>query len=303
MRSIAVILAAYNGSIWIQEQIASIFAQEGVDVTLFVSVDKSSDGTEGLVDDLASRDNRIVVLPHGQHFGGAAPNFYRLIKDIDFADFDYIALADQDDIWLNNKLSRACDVLTAASADAYSSNATAFWSDGRQLLINKSQSQAKWDFLFEAAGPGCTYVLSRKLVIEIQKKLMLKWGEVQSIGLHDWLFYAYARANGYQWVIDDFSAILYRQHAHNQVGVNAGLKAFLHRFNKVINGWGFSQASKISQLVGLANHPFVKHWSDCSRSGLLYLGLHFYQCRRRFRDKVFFFFSCLLLSVLGKRKQ
>ena len=193
-------------------------------------------------------------------------------------------------------------MLATASADAYSSNATAFWSDGRQLLIKKSQSQAKWDFLFEAAGPGCTYVLSQKLVIEMQRNLMLKWGEVQSIGLHDWLFYAYARANGYQWVIDDFSGILYRQHAHNQVGVNAGLKAFLHRFNKVISGWGFSQASKISQVVGLANDAFVKRWSHGNRSGLLYLGLHFYQCRRRFRDKVFFFLSCVLLSVLGKRK-
>lgn len=303
MPSIAVILAAYNGSIWIQDQIASIFAQAAVDLTLFVSVDKSIDGTEALVDSLAAKDSRIVILPHGQHFGGAAPNFYRMIKDIDFKDFDYIALADQDDIWLNNKLSRACHVLMSAGADAYSSNATAFWSDGRKMLIKKSQSQTKWDFLFEAAGPGCTYVMSKKLVIEIQKKLMLKWGEVQSVGLHDWLFYAYARGNGYQWIIDDFSGILYRQHAHNQVGVNAGLKAFLHRFNKIINGWGFSQASKISQFVGLANDPFVQRWSQCTRSCFLYLGVHFYQCRRRFWDKVFFFFSCLLLSVLGNREQ
>jgi rhamnosyltransferase len=302
MRAIAVILAAYNGSVWIQEQIASIFAQEGVDVTLFVSVDASNDGTEALVDDLASKDSRIVVLPHGQHFGGAAPNFYRLIKDVNFEAFDYIALADQDDIWLNNKLSRACNLLATAGVDAYSSNAIAFWPDGRQMLIRKSQSQAKWDFLFEAAGPGCTYVFSRKLVIEIQKKLMLEWANVQSIGLHDWLFYAYARANGYPWIIDDFSGILYRQHAHNQVGVNAGLKAFVHRFKKIMSGWGFSQASKISQVVGLANDPFVKQWSHGNRSGLLYLALHFYQCRRRLRDKVLFFFSCVFLSVLGQRK-
>ena len=303
MPSIAVILAAYNGSVWIQEQIKSIFAQEGVDVKLFVSVDASSDGTEALVERLAAEDSRIVVLPHGQRFGGAAPNFYRLVKDVDFSAFDYIALADQDDIWLKNKLSRACDVLAATGADAYSSNATAFWPDGRQMLIKKSQPQVQWDFLFEAAGPGCTYVLSQKLAVEIQKHLMLKWGEVQSVGLHDWLFYAYARANGYRWLIDDFSGILYRQHAHNQVGVNAGLKAFLHRFTKIINGWGFTQASKISHVIGLADDLFVCRWSRGSRTGLLYLGLHSYQCRRRLRDQVFFFFSCVLLSILGKHKQ
>ncbi|WP_047549174.1 glycosyltransferase [Methylotenera sp. G11] len=303
MPSIAVILAAYNGSIWIQEQIASIFAQKDVDVTLFVSVDVSADGTEALVERMAAVDGRIVVLPHGQRFGGAAPNFYRLVRDVDFAAFDYVALADQDDIWLMDKLSRACSVLAAAGADAYSSNATAFWPDGRQMLIRKSQPQVKWDFLFEAAGPGCTYVLSRKLALEIQHHLMSKWDEAQTIGLHDWLFYAYARANGYRWVIDDFSGIRYRQHAHNQVGVNAGLKAFLHRFTKIANGWGFTQAAKIAHMAGVADDPFVSRWANGSRTGLLYLGLHFYQCRRRFRDQVFFLLSCVLLSVLGKRRQ
>jgi len=302
MPSIAVILAAYNGSTWIQEQVESIFAQQGVDVTLFVSVDVSTDGTEALVERMAAADHRIVVLPHGQRFGGAAPNFYRLVRDVDFAAFDYIALADQDDIWLNNKLDRACNVLAAAGADAYSSNATAFWPDGRRMLIKKSQPQVKWDFLFEAAGPGCTYVLSRKLALDIQHCLMSKWDEVQTVGLHDWLFYAYARANGYRWVIDNFSAILYRQHAHNQVGVNAGLKAFLHRFTKVVSGWGFTQAAKIAYMAGVADDPFVSRWSGGSRAGLLCLGLHFYQCRRRHRDQVFFLLSCVLLSILGKRE-
>lgn len=303
MRSIAVILAAYNGSNWIKEQTASILAQVGADVTLFVSVDASSDGTEALVDDLATKDSRIVVLPHGLRFGGAAPNFYRLIKDIDFSTFDFIALADQDDIWLSNKLIHACDVMATTGADAYSSNATAFWPDGRSMLIKKSQPQVKWDFLFEAAGPGCTYVLNRKLTIELQNKLIAKWNDVQHIGLHDWLFYAYARANGYQWIIDDFSGILYRQHAHNQVGVNAGMKAFLHRVTRIINGWGFSQAAKIASVAGLGHDPFVKHWVYGNRMGMLYLGLHFYQCRRRFRDKFFFFFSCVLFSMLGKRER
>lgn len=301
-RSIAVVMAAYNGSTWIQEQIKSIFAQEDVEVTLFISVDISTDGTEALVDALASNNHRIVVLPHGQRFGGAAPNFYRLIKEVDFSGFDYAALTDQDDIWLSNKLIHACNVMEAAGTDAYSSNATAFWPDGRRMLIKKSQPQAEWDFLFEAAGPGCTYVFSRKFTMALQNNLIAKWNEVQKIGLHDWLFYAYARANGYRWVIDDFSAILYRQHAHNQVGVNAGMRAFFHRFNKIMAGWGFAQASKIAHVVGLDDDPFVKHWSQCNRSGVLYLGLHFYQCRRRFRDKVFFFFSCVLFSVLGRNK-
>jgi rhamnosyltransferase len=50
--TIAVLLAAFNGTPWLKEQVDSILAQENVDLTLFISVDQSSDGTEALVDHL-----------------------------------------------------------------------------------------------------------------------------------------------------------------------------------------------------------------------------------------------------------
>jgi rhamnosyltransferase len=36
---VGVLLAAYNGMQWIEQQLKSIIDQEGVDVTIFVSVD------------------------------------------------------------------------------------------------------------------------------------------------------------------------------------------------------------------------------------------------------------------------
>ena len=158
-----------------------------------------------------------------------------------------------------------------------------------------------WDFLFEAAGPGCTYVISQKLATDIQITVKTHWHQIQEVGLHDWFVYAYARAHGYRWVIDDFSGMLYRQHAKNQVGANAGLKAFLYRARKVVNGWGLSQASLIANIVGMGEDPFVKKWSSGRRFGLIFLALHAHQCRRRIRDKVLFGFSCILLSVTRKR--
>ena len=299
MPAVAILLAAFNGRAWIQQQIESILGQNGVDVTLFISVDKSTDGTETLVNELALKDKRIVVLPYGETFGGAAPNFYRLVKDVDFETFDYIALADQDDIWLENKLLRAYQILINSDADAYSSNVTAFWSDGRKFLIKKSQPQVKWDFLFEAAGPGCTYVFSRSLAVDIQRTVRKRLLYIQLITLHDWFFYAFARAHKYVWIIDDYSGMFYRQHSCNQVGVNHGYKAFMSRVSKVISGWGFSQALMISNEVGLKDDLFVRNWSSGHRIGMLYLALHANQCRRRIADKVFFFFTCLILCVTG----
>ena len=80
--SIAVCLTSFNGVPWLSEQIDSIHSQSGVVLTVFISVDVSSDGTEKCIDQAAGRDLRIKVLPHGQHFGGVAQIFFRLLHDI-----------------------------------------------------------------------------------------------------------------------------------------------------------------------------------------------------------------------------
>ncbi|TAM18244.1 MAG: glycosyltransferase [Candidimonas sp.] len=297
----AICLTACNGTKWLTEQLNSILEQIGGAVTVFVSVDQSTDGTENYFDLRAEMDKRIVLLPHGCQFGGAARNFFRILRDVDFSDFDYVGFADQDDIWLPNKLSRAHEVLLSTGADAYSSNVTAFWPDGREVLIEKSQGQVRWDFLFEAAGPGCTYVMSNRLACAIQDVLKNRRDEAQGVGLHDWFVYAFARANGYRWVIDDYAGMLYRQHENNQVGVNSGIRAFAHRARKVLSGWGLAQSALIARLVGLNDDPFVMRWSDGRTVGLLWLALHAVQCRRRLRDKLVFALSCVALCFARKR--
>ena len=298
---VVVLMAAYNGVPWIKQQIDSILNQTQVEVTLFISVDLSVDGTEEFVDRIASQDNRVVVLPHGAKFGGAGPNFYRLIRDVNFSNFDCVAFADQDDIWLSNKLSRACVAISQLNAEAFSNNVTALWSDGRQMLINKSQPQVRWDFLFEAAGPGCTYVLSARLAKDIQQFVTSHVEQMQKIALHDWFMYAYARSKGYLWVIDAEPSMLYRQHSQNQVGANTGFKAFFYRVNKVLRGWGLSQSATIAKAIGLLDKKSVGAWLSGTRIGYLRLAGNFWQCRRRFRDKFFFLGACLLLALLGTK--
>lgn len=300
--TLAVCLAAYNGMRWLQEQLDSILGQVSVEVTVFVSVDVSTDETERWVDQRALADKRIVVLPHGQRFGGAARNFFRLVRDVDFSAFDYVSFADQDDIWFEDKLTRAIVMLLESNAAVYSSNVIAFWPDGRRMLIKKSQRQRKWDFLFEAAGPGCTYVMRADFVVALQARIRERWNEAQAVGLHDWFAYAFARANGYKWFIDSRPGMLYRQHAENQVGVNNGWRAFVHRARKVWAGWGIDQAGLIAQLVGLENDAFVSSWRSGTRLGYLRLASHARQCRRRFRDQLLFAVTCIVLCLAGNRR-
>ncbi|HAT7643703.1 TPA: glycosyltransferase, partial [Enterobacter asburiae] len=79
--NVAVLLAAYNGSKWVKQQIDSILKQSHVNVHIYISVDKSDDDTFELCKAYAEQDHRLTVLDYGERFGGAGPNFYRLIRD------------------------------------------------------------------------------------------------------------------------------------------------------------------------------------------------------------------------------
>ena len=298
---VAVCMAAYQGLPYLPEQVASIAAQTDVVVDLFVSVDRSTDGTLDWLSALAARDPRVHVLPYGERFGGAAANFFRLLREIDFSRFDFVALADQDDIWMPGKLARAVAKMVANGAQAYSSDVIATWDSGASRYIRKSQPQTQWDFLFEAAGPGCTYVMRSAFVGALQASLRQQGARLGAVGLHDWYIYAFARAHGYRWHIDDYAGMYYRQHAHNQVGVNAGWRAWLQRVRTLLGGWGLTQAVLIADLVGLKEHPFVVRWSQGGRLGLLWLAFQARRCRRRRRDQWFFFAFCLVGSVMGRR--
>lgn len=298
---IAVLLAAYNGMQWIEEQVASILGQSAVDVILHISVDMSDDGTEAWCEALSARNDRVVLLPPAGRFGGAARNFFRLIRDVDLQGYDAVAFADQDDIWDSDKLLRATQTINSRNVDAYSSNVTAFWPDGRQILLDKSQPQVAWDFLFEAAGPGCTYVFSAALAQSLRQEVIHDWERLQHVSLHDWYCYAFARSHGFEWYIDPRPSMLYRQHENNQVGANTGFSSLFQRYVTIHEGWWFRQIRIIALLVGMGDAPFVRSWLKLGRKELLRLSVRGAQCRRRPRDKFLFFFVCCLTAMVGRK--
>ncbi|UUT21625.1 MULTISPECIES: glycosyltransferase [Pseudomonas] len=296
---VAVLLAAYNGMQWIEEQLHSILCQKGVDVTVYISIDSSSDGTEAWCKAYAGQHPRVVVLPDAGSFGGASRNFFRLLRDVDLNGYDFIAFSDQDDVWHADKLLRAAHAIRNRKLDGYSSNVTAFWRDGNRQLLNKAQPQVTWDFLFEAAGPGCTYVMSQKLIVLLKANMLANWADLQGVSLHDWYFYAFARSHGFKWFIDPQPSMDYRQHERNQVGANSGLGALVARYKAIHDGWWFSQVRLIVRLVGKESDPFVQRWFVMGRRHRIKLSLSSWSCRRRGRDKMLFFLICWITALTG----
>jgi len=284
---VAILLAAYNGKKWIEEQITSILNQKNVTVTIFISVDLSSDNTHEFVKNLALTHKNINVLPYGERFGGAAPNFFRLIKDVDFSTYDYVSLADQDDIWLDWKLDRAITKLNESSCVAYSSDMTAFWPDGREQLLKKSYAQCKYDHFFESPGAGCTFVFKPE-ILEGFKSTLNNLNHLASrvTTNHDWYLYAYVRQNGWRWYIDGCSTMMYRQHSNNEMGVNSGLKGYLSRLEMVRSHWYKNQVEVVVESFS----PDMRH----KLLNRLYLILNFYKLRRRPRDRMALLFMLLV---------
>ncbi len=283
---IAVCLAAFNGKQHIADQLKSILNQTEVEVTIYVSVDLSSDSTTALVESFCKNDVRVVLLSNGERYGSAAKNFFSLLRDGQFKAFDYVALSDQDDIWQEDKLSYAMQKIQENSVDAYSSNVTAFWHNGKHKLIHKAQTQQQFDYMFESAGPGCTFVLTKKVALELQQFLIANQQKCQQVALHDWFIYAFVRSRGFKWFIDSESHMLYRQHADNVVGANVGLKAKLVRWEKLREGWLIKQALLIADILGYSNAWPVNKLKRYSLLDRLVLIVNVKKLRRRLRDRL-----------------
>ncbi len=289
--SIAVLMATYNGNQWLSEQVESILQQVNVDLTLFVSDDGSTDGTLEYLNQIAESDSRVVFLPEVKRMGSAGKNFYRLVSDVDTSGFDYVAFADQDDIWSLDKLSRHVELIKAENAECVSSNVMAFWLDGSQKLIRKSQPQKTFDFVFEAAGPGCSFLITPWLVAKLREEIQSPISPATDVVMHDWLTYAICRAHKRKWVIDSVPSLMYRQHSNNVIGANSGIKAVVNRLSKINDGWYLGEVSKICEVaVGINAEPkliklleLLKSSSFKSRISLLsYVG----QARRKLIDRI-----------------
>lgn len=245
---VVVLMATYNGIPWIAEQVSSILNQSDVEVELVISDDCSSDNTKAWLESLAKDDSRVILLPNLDRVSSAGKNFYRLIVDANINNCDYVAFADQDDIWLQDKLISHLKIIKEHQADGVSSNVIAFWCDGKEKLIIKSQPQKKWDYLFESAGPGCTFLMTPWLINKVRLQLKGENSVAKDLALHDWLTYAVCRAHGRKWVIDNAPSVMYRQHQNNVVGANSGFKAKLVRLKKLKKNWYRGEVIKICEV-------------------------------------------------------
>lgn len=216
---IAVLLVGRNSAVWIGEQFDTIWNQKEVAVTIFLSINRLINHTEKTCIEYLKKYNNIIVSNANKC--GGAKSFFKLVRDVDSSAFDYVSLSDQDDIWHGGELARAVALLIERhQLGGCYSNAIAFWPQGEQSVIAKSQPQRQWDCMFEAASPGCTYVFSAALTAALKQSITKNYLQINELGLRDWYSYAFARASGYRWLVGTQPSWQHRQHSSNQVGAS-----------------------------------------------------------------------------------
>lgn len=287
-----VLLATHNGAKYLEKQVRSISAQKNVRIEIVVSDDNSSDQTIEIIEKL-SQEMPIIILPRIRIPGSTCANFFRLMMDSEIRDAAYIALSDQDDIWLPHKLSRAISILEEKDSGAYSSNVEAFWPDDSVKLIEKSQKQVKWDHLFSSPGPGCTFVFRRDCYLDLKEWLISNQDQIDQIWMHDWFLYALTRCKRYKWHIDNKVSMKYRQHGINAVGANHGLTAWCNRLKQIQSGEYFNQVLLISRLLNVNEH-WTQRLSRMNFIDRLYLIRCCNDFRRKNSDILFLILSMII---------
>jgi glycosyltransferase involved in cell wall biosynthesis len=113
--SLAILLGTFQGQNFLARQLDTLAAQTYTDWALWVSDDRSSDGTLDILEAYRARwGNDKLVIRSGPAQGFRA-NFLALACNADIQ-ADYYAFCDQDDLWDPDKLATALAWLTKVPA-------------------------------------------------------------------------------------------------------------------------------------------------------------------------------------------
>lgn len=101
MCSISVVMCTYNGARYLEAQLLSLRAQAGVEEILAVD-DASTDDTVAILHQHSLVDPRVRIVCNRTRLG-VTRNFDKAVR---LAKGRWIALADQDDVWMPHKIAR-----------------------------------------------------------------------------------------------------------------------------------------------------------------------------------------------------
>ena len=304
---IHILLASYRGEQYLPAQVESICAQKTEAISLLISDDDSARDTELLLSRF-SESLKIKVISGPQR--GVNANFLNLIKHAPLNPHCFYAFADQDDVWLPQKLQTAQTQIESYIEKhpnrpvVYMGRTMVCDESLQPLYLSKGKPQLASfnNALLESIAGGNTMVFNAPAL-----SLLQTLGQPVH---HDWFTYMVVTACGGEVFFDDTPYVLYRQHDENVIGASRGLKAKLLRFKKILSGefriWTHDNLVALTPLVprmtesnqrtfaGFKRLHEIQGWHNCLRRLYLFINLRLY--RQRLIDH----FGLMLAAFLGR---
>ena len=310
---VIIVMATYNGSRFIEEQIQSILAQSYANWVLYVRDDGSCDDTVQKIMKFERNDPRIQMVRDELGNQGAIGNFSILMEFALKKNADYVFFADQDDIWNREKITTLLAEMQKLELTYSAQTPLLVHCDltvVNEVLQVISNSFVKFSRLSPTTSDlgvllcqnqvtGCACAINRAL-------LELACPVPHSVLMHDWWLALLASSAGKIGFIPK-SLVMYRQHGGNVIGaasIVGRIKKLLfsalqlERQIKIIKR-GFVQAEVLKERIGsrgmelspvamkqintysniLNSYPFIRagelHSHKIGRSGNI-TGLVFY---------------------------
>jgi glycosyltransferase involved in cell wall biosynthesis len=212
---VSIVLGTYNGEKYLKEQIDSILWQTYPNIELIITDDCSTDGTPAILREFAGKYENVYIYFNETNLG-LVRNFEKAVK---YAQGAYIAFADQDDIWLPEKIQRLVDIIgnnmlihsDSAYIDAEGNLMGKKVSDYRHLITGKNLYVLDAESGLWVAAHS---MLFRRELLDLALPFPLPYSPYLN---HDgWMAYI-AMLKGTIAVVPEV-LVLYRQHGDNIIG-------------------------------------------------------------------------------------
>lgn len=225
-----VILCTYNGEKYLEKQIKSIMEQDREDFCLLYSDDGSTDSTKAILQSLQEKyGRRMRAFPRPMHSGSPAKHFLSILSalakgEVETDNLEYIFLADQDDEWFPDKLSKTISVIGEEERKFGESLPILCHTDCS--LVNMEGKLLAKSYRRYQKLPGASYRFSRLLLqnhvtgasVGINKALLQYCKEIpEQVKMHDhWLALLANCFGEIQYL--PYATYAYRQHGENVLG-------------------------------------------------------------------------------------
>ncbi|MBQ3538524.1 MAG: glycosyltransferase family 2 protein [Bacteroidaceae bacterium] len=266
---VQVLMSTYNGMQYIREQLQSIYAQQGVDLSLLVRDDGSTDGTLQLLDE-EQQAGRLSWYS-GKNLGPAF-SFWDLLHNAPEA--PYYAFCDQDDVWDADKLAVA-----VAAMEGDGDKPALYFCQTRLVdeRLNEIESVKISPLLTYGESLMYNFVTGCTMVLNSAMRRELLAYKPSFIRMHDIWIYNVAQAIGAAVHFDSVPHMSYRQHGGNAVGqINSVSFVWKNRWKRIkknerirsrlaqelLNGYGAKMSPRNRALTKLAAgyHKGVSPW-------------------------------------------